>query len=126
MRSPPVSGTGRPDIDKYQYLLLMLGCLAITAPLEAFGSGVYRQPRRTAAAIIPVAVVFVVWDLLAVLAEVWDYNPRYITGLHIWVFPIEELMFFIVIPLCALLTFSAVSTILGFLAKLRSRREVNR
>ncbi|PRC52232.1 lycopene cyclase domain-containing protein, partial [Mycobacterium sp. ITM-2017-0098] len=30
-------------IDRYQYLLLMVGCLVLTAPLEIFGSGVYRQ-----------------------------------------------------------------------------------
>lgn len=28
------------------------------------GDGVYRQARRTAAAIIPVAVVFIVWDAI--------------------------------------------------------------
>nr|CAB94796.1 lycopene cyclase [Mycolicibacterium aurum] len=107
----------------------MVGCLAITAPLEVFGDGVYRQLRRAAAAILPVAAVFVLWDLLAILGDVWSYNPQYVTGFHIWVFPIEELLFFIVIPLCGLLTYSAVSTILAWVARRRSAgsdREVHR
>ena len=31
--------------------------------------------------------------------------------------PIEEVLFFIVIPICGLLTYSAVSTILGWLRR---------
>ncbi|PRC43841.1 lycopene cyclase domain-containing protein [Mycobacterium sp. ITM-2017-0098] len=113
-------------MDRYQYLLLMVGCLVLTAPLEIFGSGVYRQTRRAAAAIIPVALVFIVWDLLAIIGDVWSYNPRYVTGIHVGVMPLEELMFFIVIPLCALLTYSAVSTILTWLSRRRSDRTVSR
>jgi lycopene cyclase domain-containing protein len=107
-------------------VILMGACLVLTAPLEIFGAGVYRQLRRTAAAILPVAAFFVVWDLLAILGDVWSYNPDYVTGFHIGVIPIEELSFFIVIPLCGLLTYSAVSTILAWVARRRSEQKVNR
>jgi lycopene cyclase domain-containing protein len=126
MPGAPGPTAGRPDIDHYQYLILMGGCLILTAPLEIFGAGVYRRPRRTAAAILPVAALFVVWDLLAILGGVWSYNPDYVTGFHIGVFPVEELLFFIVIPLCGLLTYSAVSTILAWFARRRSDQGVNR
>lgn len=104
----------------------MVGCLVITAPLEVFGRGVYRQARRAAAAVIPVALVFIVWDLLAILGDVWSYNPDFVTGLGIGAVPLEELMFFLVIPLCALLTYSAVSTILSWLSRRRAHRRVSR
>lgn len=113
-------------MDNYHYLIVLAACLVLTAPLEIFGDGVYRQIRRAAAAILPVAAVFIVWDLLAVLGDVWTYNPQFVTGLHIGVFPVEELLFFIVIPLCGLLTFSAVSTILSWLSRRRTRDEVSR
>ncbi|MCW2514328.1 MAG: hypothetical protein JWR11_3370 [Mycobacterium sp.] len=103
--------------DRYQYLILMGACLLVTAPLEVFGDGVYRQLRRAAAAVIPVAIVFVVWDVLAIAGGVWSYNPRYLTGLAIGNIPVEELLFFIVIPLCGLLTYSAVSNILAWLSR---------
>lgn len=100
--------------DRWQYLLVLGACLAVTAPLEAFGPGVYRQLRRLVTAVFPVAVVFLIWDEIAVAARVWDYNGRYITGLDIpFHVPIEELLFFVVIPICALLTYNAVSTILA-------------
>jgi lycopene cyclase domain-containing protein len=58
-------------MDRYQYLFVLGACLVITAPLELFGSGVYRRARRAAAAILPVAAVFVVWDLIAIAADIW-------------------------------------------------------
>ncbi|WP_068176212.1 lycopene cyclase domain-containing protein [Mycobacterium sp. UM_CSW] len=99
--------------DRWQYLIVLGLCLAITAPLELFGAGVYRQPRRLARAVIPVAAVFLVWDAVAVANGVWTYNCEYITGLHIpFGVPIEEVLFFLVIPVCAVLTYNAVTTIL--------------
>lgn len=105
--------------DRWQYLLVLGACLAITAPLEVFGGGVYRRPGRTARAVLPVAAIFLIWDEVAVAARVWSYDPAYITGLHIpFGVPIEEVLFFIVIPLCALLTYNAVDDIL---ARMRRR-----
>ncbi|BBX66113.1 lycopene cyclase [Mycobacterium saskatchewanense] len=100
--------------DRWQYLLVLAACLAITAPLEAFGPGVYRQWRRLTRAVLPVAAVFLIWDEFAVAARVWSYSPTYISGLIIpFRVPIEEVLFFLVIPVCGLLTYNAVSTILG-------------
>jgi lycopene cyclase domain-containing protein len=99
--------------DRWQYLLVLAACLVITAPLEMFGPGVYRQARRLITAILPVALVFLIWDEIAVAAHVWSYNDAYITGLSIPVrVPIEEVLFFVVIPVCGLLTYNAVSSIL--------------
>lgn len=100
--------------DHWQYLIVLAACLAITAPLELFGAGVYRRPRRTARSVLPVAAVFLLWDELAVGGHVWTYDPRYLIGLQIPArVPIEEVLFFLVIPLCGLLTYNAVTTIVN-------------
>ena len=101
-------------MDRWQYLIVLAACLLITAPLELFGEGVYRQPRRTMRAVLPVAVAFLIWDAVAIAAGVWTYNPRYITGITVgFGIPLEELLFFIVIPLCGLLTCNAVTAMLS-------------
>lgn len=111
-------------MDNWQYLLVLAGCLVITAPLEIFGEGVYRQARRAAAAVLPVAAVFVLWDVIAIFADIWTYNPKYVTGIEVaGVIPIEELLFFVVIPLCGLLTYNAVTTILSRLRRTRDHAE---
>ena len=100
-------------MDRWQYLIVLAACVAITLPLEIFGDGVYRQAWRAVRAILPVAAVFLLWDEVAIGAHVWTYNRAYITGAKIPIqMPIEEVLFFVVIPLCGLLTFNAVSAIL--------------
>jgi lycopene cyclase domain-containing protein len=110
-------------MDHWQYLIVLAACLAITAPLELLGAGVYRQAWRTAGAVLPVAVVFAVWDAIAIAAHVWTYNPNYVTGFQLpGEMPIEELLFFVVIPLCGLLTYNAVDTILEWVRGLSRAR----
>jgi lycopene cyclase domain-containing protein len=110
-------------MDHWQYLIVLGACLLITAPLELFGEGIYRRARRAAFAVLPVAAVFVVWDAVAIAAKIWTYNPRYVTGIRLPAdIPIEELLFFIVIPLCGLFTYNAVDTMLTYLQKRRRAR----
>jgi lycopene cyclase domain-containing protein len=110
-------------VDRWQYLFVLVACLAITAPLEIFGRGVYRQPRRTAGAVLPVTALFVIWDAIAIAAHVWTYNPKYVSGVELpGSMPIEELLFFVVIPLCGLLTYNAVEVILTWLKQIRTTR----
>ena len=100
-------------MDHWQYLIILGACLAITLPLELFPPGVYRHARRAARAVLPVAAVFVLCDEVAIHAHIWTYSRAYITGVTIpFQMPIEEVLFFLVIPLCALLTYNAVSAIL--------------
>jgi lycopene cyclase domain-containing protein len=110
-------------MDRWQYLLVLAACLVITAPLEFLGPGVYRYAKRTALAVLPVAAVFIFWDLIAITADVWTYNPQYVTGLELpGQMPIEELLFFVVIPLCGLLTYNAVDGLLGRVRALRKNK----
>jgi len=101
--------------DRFQYLILMGLCLLITLPLEfIFGARVWRRPRRLAAAMgIPLAI-FVLWDVIAIARDHWEYNPKYVTGWDLPLdLPVEELAFFLVIPICSLLTLEAVRRVLG-------------
>jgi lycopene cyclase domain-containing protein len=102
------------DLDRFQYLALMGACLVLTLPLEVvIGARVWRQFRRLLAALwFPVAA-FTLWDEIAIARGHWTYNPRFITGLKLPVdLPIEELVFFVVIPICGLLTYEAVRRVL--------------
>ena len=100
-------------MDHYQYLMLMACCLAVTAPLELLGARVYRQPARLARAVLPVAAAFLAWDAAAIAAGVWTYNPRYVTGLRLPLrVPVEELVFFLVVPVCGILTYGCVQALL--------------
>ena len=110
-------------MDRYQYLILMALCVVITLPLElVLDAKVYRRPRRVLGALVPTVVAFVVWDLLAIRLGHWTFSPEYTTGLELGSVPLEEVVFFVVIPLCALLSYEAVSNILrdGWVATVRN------
>ena len=108
--------------DHWQYAALLAACLLVTLPLElVLGARVYRRPRALAAALLPVVAVFVVWDLVGIARDHWSYSARYTTGLHLGPMPVEELAFFVVIPICGLLTYEAVGSVLARLAAWRRR-----
>ncbi len=97
-------------MDRLRYLLVLAACLAVTLPLEAgLGARVYRRPRRLLATLAPVVALFVLGDLAATARGHWWFSPRYTTGLTLLGLPVEEWLFFLVVPLCALLTFEVLS-----------------
>jgi lycopene cyclase domain-containing protein len=102
-------------MDDYQYLALLLGCLVLTLPLEfVFRARVWRQPRRLVRAMAPPLVLFGAWDLVATALGHWSFNERYTTDLLLpYDIPVEEVLFFVVIPICGLLTLEAVRFVLG-------------
>jgi len=96
-------------MDSARYLLILAACLAVTAPLEfALGARVYRRPRRLVATLLPVVAVFAAWDIAATARGDWWFDERYVIGIRLLGLPVEEWLFFVVVPLCALLTFEAV------------------
>jgi lycopene cyclase domain-containing protein len=96
-------------VDHYQYLMVLAGCIAVTLPLEILGARVWRRPRRLLAALIVPVVAFSGWDIAAIAHHQWRFSGRYTTG---WVLPgglpVEELAFFAVIPVCAILTYETL------------------
>lgn len=97
------------------YVAVLAGCLAGALWLEpVMRVGVLRQWRRLLLTLAPVVVVFVAWDLLAIAAGHWTFDPAQTTGV---VFPgrlpLDELLFFVVVPICAILGFEAVRKVLG-------------
>lgn len=96
--------------DHFQYLGLMAACLLVTLPLElVLGARVWRRPRRWALSVLPTAAAFSLWDVLAIHDGTWRFARRYVTGVRLpGRLPIEEVVFFLVVPTCALLTYECV------------------
>lgn len=100
---------------RFAYLLVLLGCLLGTAPLEVvLGTRVYARWSRLLLTLAPVLVVFLVWDALAIRAGHWAYDPAQTTGVVFGNVPLEEVAFFLVVPVCAILTLEAVRAVRGW------------
>jgi lycopene cyclase domain-containing protein len=100
------------------YLAVLAACLLGTAPLELLlGVRVYRRPARLVLTLLPVVVLFVAWDVYAIGRHQWTYDLRRLTGVTLpGRLPLEELLFFLVIPVCSVLTLEAVRRVRGWRA----------
>jgi lycopene cyclase domain-containing protein len=94
----------------YTYLLILGACVIGTLPLEfVLHTRVYARWRRLSVALVPVVVIFSAWDMLAIRAGWWHYDPgRIVDATLPGRLPLEELLFFVVVPTCAVLTLEAV------------------
>lgn len=95
---------------------MLVFCLVGTLPLElVLHVGVYRRWRRLGLTLLPVLVVFVLWDLYALAQDQWSFDRGQILGLVLpGGLPIEELAFFVVVPVAAVLTLEAVRAVRGW------------
>lgn len=92
------------------YLLILAACVLGTLPLEfVLHTRVYVRWRRLLTAVVPVVLVFGAWDALAIRDGWWHYDPAQLVGVTLpGRLPLEEVLFFVVIPTCAILTLEAV------------------
>ena len=96
-------------MDAWQYLLVLGSCITVTLPLEIIGGArVYRRPKLLLATLAPVVAVFGGWDLIAVHHGDWWFSARYTLGLRLAGLPAEEWLFFLVVPVCSLLTYEVL------------------
>lgn len=83
----------------YTYLLLDLVIL-IFPFLLSFDKKVafYKSWKYLLPAIAINGTLFVLWDIYFTAHGVWSFNENYITGIHVFNLPIEEVLFFVVVP----------------------------
>lgn len=87
------------EFKNFTYLIILAASLA--APLIlSFDKKVqyYKNLKYILPAILVSAAIFLVWDIKFTAAQVWSFNPEYTIGKEFKGLPIEEWLFFIVIP----------------------------
>jgi lycopene cyclase domain-containing protein len=95
------------------YLAVLAVCLLGALWLEpVLRVNVLRRWRRLLLSLLPVVVLFGLWDAGAIAAGHWSFDFRQLTGLRLpGGLPVEELLFFLVTPTCGILGFEAVRAV---------------
>lgn len=86
-------------MENYLYAGLLL--FAVSYPLaQSFEHRIRYSSQWYALfpALLVSALVFLVWDWWFTEVGVWEFNPRYVMGIFIFGLPLEEILFFFVIP----------------------------
>ena len=111
-------------ISPYTYFLILGASLA--APLAlCFDKKVafYRSWKYAVPSIILPAIFYIAWDIFFTAKQVWSFNDDYITGIHLFNLPIEEALFFFVVPYCCLFIYACIR---AYLPQLNSNQTTRR
>lgn len=94
---------------KSEYFIILLASFAIPF-IKSFSKELsfYKYPLRLILSLAIPFIVFLLWDVYAAERGHWSFNEKYISGLKIINLPVEEILFFLIIPFCALFTWEVV------------------
>ena len=93
----------------FTYFLILAASLA--GPLAlSFDKKVafYKNWKYLFPAMIIPAMLYIVWDIYFTSKGVWSFNPAYITGIKLYNLPLEEVLFFFIVPYCCLFIYACI------------------
>jgi lycopene cyclase domain-containing protein len=81
------------------YLIILIATIAVPLALS-FDKKVqyYKNLKYILPAIVLTGAIFIMWDINFTRLRIWGFNPEYLIGKDLAGLPIEEWLFFIVIP----------------------------
>jgi lycopene cyclase domain-containing protein len=105
-------------VEQLAYLAVLAGIVLGSVWLEVvLRTNVLRRVRRLLLTLVPVVLVFLLWDAYAIDSGHWTFDVQRVTGLEVFAdIPLEELLFFIVVPFASILTLEAVRSVRGWRA----------
>jgi lycopene cyclase domain-containing protein len=68
----------------------------------------YRNIRSLFISIFLIVIIFGGWDIFATYRGHWYFNPEGVGKIRIVNLPLEEVLFFVVIPFCCIFTWEAL------------------
>jgi len=93
----------------YTYFLILAASLAGPLGLSFDKKvGFYKKWKYVFPAILFPALFYIAWDIYFTSINVWHFNPEYITGIHISNLPLEEVLFFFIVPYCCVFIYECI------------------
>lgn len=105
----------------YTYFLILAASFA--GPLIlSFDTKVtfYKNWKYIFPAMIIPALIYIAWDIYFTSIGVWHFNERFITGLKVYNLPLEEVLFFFIVPYCCVFIYACVRSYFPNLVKNRN------
>jgi lycopene cyclase domain-containing protein len=90
---------------------LYLNILTILGPLLlSFDKKVafYKDWKYFLYAMLPTSLAYIIWDIIATKTMVWKFNGEFLLGINVVNLPIEEYIFFLVVPYACLFIYACL------------------
>ena len=86
------------------YFYILIGSLFVPMLFSVFFIDFIKNWKNFMISTSLVALVFLVWDAVFTAKGVWGFEASYCLGIYILEMPLEEWLFFYIIPFCSLFT----------------------
>jgi lycopene cyclase domain-containing protein len=95
---------------QWSYMAMLAFTLMGSGWVEfCFKLRVFSRIKRAAISIMPISILFLIWDAYAIKRGHWFFDRNQILGIYgPFNIPLEEYLFFIIVPLAAIFTLEAV------------------
>jgi lycopene cyclase domain-containing protein len=105
------------------YFKILLGAFILPF-LLSFDKKVafYKSWKYLVPSIALAMAVFIPWDIYFTWRNVWGFTDEYLSGIKLWHLPLEEWLFFVVIPYASVFTFDVVKAYFPGLADQKFHR----
>ena len=93
----------------YTYFLILT--VALAGPLAlSFDKRVafYKKWKQLFTAMLFPAFLYIIWDIYFTANGVWSFNENYVCGIKLFNLPIEEVLFFFVVPYCCVFIYECI------------------
>jgi len=93
----------------YTYFVILAASLA--GPLAlSFDKKVafYKSWKYLFPAMLLPAIFYITWDIFFTHYHIWSFNEKYITGIKLYNLPVEEVLFFFVVPYCCTFIYECI------------------
>ena len=84
-----------------------------------------RKFHIVTCSILIVSIPFIIWDMIFVKNGIWGFNKNHISGFYIYNLPIEELLFFFIIPFCCVYTHHLIEKFEISFFKINNWKKIN-
>ena len=94
-----------------QYTYFLILAASVAGPLAlSFDKKVsfYKKWKYLFPAMLLPALLYIVWDIFFTSIGVWSFNESYVTGIKLANLPIEEVLFFIIVPYCCIFIYECI------------------
>jgi len=98
---------------KFGYTAMLIFTVVGSFWLEVvYKIGVLKRIKRVIMSVFPVSIFFLIWDAYAIARGHWYFDKDQILGIiGPFDIPLEEFLFFIIVPMAAIMTIEAVRSI---------------
>lgn len=97
------------EFKNFTYLILLIASISVPLFQSFDKRKQYSQKiKYILPAILITAVFFLIWDINFTEARIWSFNMEYTLGKNIKGLPVEEWLFFLVVPYCCIFIYEIV------------------